>query len=122
MPKKYLMGNVCVKTGGHTQWRGERDYGACGGHFGADIYLVPHKDQHRDIDWEAVALSQGDRENDFEDTSWKLHGLEEEVKKALAAMGTAEYHEAKPHKSADALAEAREILVQALANARSEED
>lgn len=75
MTEPILMGNVCVKANGHTQWRGERDYGTCGGHFGADIMLVPHDHQTRDIDWEGVALSQGERENWIEDMTWELDGL-----------------------------------------------
>lgn len=79
MTEPILMGNVCVKSGGHVQWRGERDYGACGGHFGADIMLVPHKHQTRDIDWEQVALKPGDRANAFEDMAWELDSLREFV-------------------------------------------
>lgn len=36
---KVMMGFVCGKGHGHTQWAGEIDYGACGGKSVADIFI-----------------------------------------------------------------------------------
>lgn len=86
MAEHYLMGHVCVKANGHTAWRGERDFGACGSHYEADIVIIPHERVSRDVDWEAVALSQGERENYLEDLEWEAESMREKLAKIAQVL------------------------------------
>ena len=63
MRRPILMGHVCTKGAGHIQWRGGDDYGSCGSHYGADIYLIVNSRDDDDPDWEAISLQPGESEN-----------------------------------------------------------
>lgn len=64
------IGAVCAKAKGHLVFRGEHDYGACGGHHSADIYIVPNTDALFHPDYEALAEEEGEVRNRLEALEW----------------------------------------------------
>jgi hypothetical protein len=47
MTEKIHIGSVCEK-GNHLTLRGESDYGACGSHHYAEVYVIVERNVHED--------------------------------------------------------------------------
>lgn len=79
MSERIKIGSVCEK-GNHSAFYGDSDYGACGDHYYADIYVVverkvhedgtPHYGRGQDPDLEKIAKEIRDAMSDSEEYRW----------------------------------------------------